>query len=121
MNNPEALPGNRGFDGAEARMEHQRSTCTGWPWNSRRWCPSWFRLDRASASILLNIAEAGRFARAEKAHFYLIARGSTTESAAVLDILRSRGLIAAPVHRHATGLLIRVTRMLTRLVKRMQA
>jgi hypothetical protein len=41
------------------------------------------QLDRASSSVLLNVAEgAGRFARAEKAHFYLIARGSAMESAA---------------------------------------
>jgi hypothetical protein len=43
------------------------------------------QLDRASASILLNIAEGtGRFGRADKAHFYLIARGSAMESAAIL-------------------------------------
>ena len=79
------------------------------------------QLDRASSSILLNIAEgAGRFSRAEKAQFYLIARGSAMESAAVLDVLLSRGLITAAVHRHGRGLLLRVTQMLTKLVQRMQ-
>jgi four helix bundle protein len=79
------------------------------------------QLDRASASILLNIAEgSGRFARADKAQFYLIARGSAMECAAVLDVLLSRGLIAPDVHRHGRGLLVRVTQMLTRLVQRMQ-
>jgi len=79
------------------------------------------QLDRASSSILLNIAEgAGRFARADKAQFYLIARGSAMESAAVLDVLLSRGLITAAVHRHGRGLLLRVTQMLTKLVQRMQ-
>jgi four helix bundle protein len=79
------------------------------------------QLDRASASVLLNIAEgAGRFARADKAQFYLIARGSAMESAAVLDILSSRGVMAPAVHRHARGLLLRVTQMLTKLVQRMQ-
>lgn len=79
------------------------------------------QLDRASSSILLNVAEgAGRFARAEKANFYLIARGSAMESASVLDVLSSRGVIAPAVHRHARGLLVRVTQMLTKLVQRMQ-
>ena len=79
------------------------------------------QLDRASASIVLNIAEgAGRFARAEKASFYLIARGSVTESAAVVDILFTRGLISVPTHRHAHGLLARVSQMLTKLVLRMR-
>jgi four helix bundle protein len=79
------------------------------------------QLDRASASILLNVAEgAGRFARADKANFYLIARGSTMECGAILDVLLSRGVVPASVHRHARGLLIRVTQMLTKLVLRMQ-
>ena len=79
------------------------------------------QLDRASASILLNLAEgAGRFARAEKAQFYLIARGSTTECAAVLDVLLSRGLLAPTVHLRARGLPLRVAQMLTKLVLRMQ-
>jgi four helix bundle protein len=80
------------------------------------------QLDRASSSVLLNIAEGcGRFARAEKAHFYLIARGSAMESAATLDVLLSRGVLAPAVHRHARGLLVRVTQMLTKLAQRMQA
>jgi four helix bundle protein len=79
------------------------------------------QLDRASASILLNIAEGfGRFSRADKAQFYLIARGSAMESAAVLDVLLARGVIEAALHRHAHGQLIRVTQMLTKLVQRMQ-
>lgn len=79
------------------------------------------QLQRASSSILLNIAEgAGRFARAEKAVFYRIANGSATECAAVLDILFTRGLIPDAEYRHAHGLLIRVSQMLTRLVLRMQ-
>jgi four helix bundle protein len=79
------------------------------------------QLDRASTSILLNIAEgSGRFARADKAQFYLIARGSAMECAAVLDVLRSRGLVAPEVHHHGHGLLVRVSQMLTRLAQRMQ-
>ena len=78
------------------------------------------QLDRASASIALNIAEGcGRWARPDKAHFYTIARGSAMECAAVLDVLVSRGLLSSAAHRHCRGLLVRVTQMLTKLVLRM--
>jgi four helix bundle protein len=80
------------------------------------------QLDRASASVALNIAEGcGRWTRADKAHFYTVARGSTMECAAVLDVLLSRGLLPLAAHRHARGLLIRVTQMLTKLILRMSA
>jgi hypothetical protein len=36
-----------------------------------------------------------------------------SESAAVVDLLFTRGLITAAAHRHAHGLLIRVSQMLT--------
>jgi four helix bundle protein len=79
------------------------------------------QIDRASASILLNIAEGcGRFSRSDKAQFYLIARGSAMECAAALDVLLSRGALFPAPHRHAHGLLVRVTQMLTKLVLRMQ-
>lgn len=42
------------------------------------------------------------------------------ESAAVLDVLLSRGLVSPAIHRHGRGLLVRVTQMLTKLVQRMQ-
>jgi four helix bundle protein len=71
--------------------------------------------------VLLNIAEGcGRWSRPDKAQFYLVARGSAMESAAALDALLTRGLVAPAMHRHARGLLLRVTQMLTRLVQRMQ-
>jgi four helix bundle protein len=80
------------------------------------------QLLRASSSIVLNIAEGcGRFSRPEKAHFYRIARGSAMECAAAFDLALSRGLVAAPAHRHARGLLARIIQMLTRLVRRMRA
>ena len=88
----------------------------------RRGCASLRdQLERASASIVLNIAKGcGRFARAEEAHFYLIARGSATECAAVLDLAIARGLVSAAAHRHGRGMLVRVVQMLTRLAIRMQ-
>jgi four helix bundle protein len=71
----------------------------------------------ARASIVLNIAEgAGRRFSRDKAHCYTIARGSTTECAAVLDLLLSRGLLSPAAHRCGRGLLVRVVQMLTRLI-----
>jgi len=79
------------------------------------------QIERASASVLLNIAEgAGRFGRADKAQFYRVARGSALECAAVLDIFLSRGLLADSVHGASRGLLVRVAQMLTRLVRAME-
>ncbi|MGE0455797.1 MAG: four helix bundle protein [Vicinamibacteria bacterium] len=77
------------------------------------------QLDRASCSVVLNIAEgAGRSAPLEKAHFYSIARGSATESAAALDLLLARGLVASADHRRARSLLSRIVSMLVGLMRR---
>jgi four helix bundle protein len=77
------------------------------------------QLDRASVSIVLNIAEgAGRRTPADKGHFFTMARGSATECAAVLDLLAARGFLTSSAHRHGRGLLVRVVQMLTRLIAR---
>jgi four helix bundle protein len=77
------------------------------------------QLDRASVSIVLCIAEgAGRRTAPDKAQFFVIARGSATECAAVLDLLLGRGLLSPADHRHGRGLLVRVVQMLTRLIAR---
>lgn len=74
------------------------------------------QLDRASTSILFNIAEgAGKISRSDKQRFYEIARGSATETAAALDVLQIRGAITATQYRHARDLLLRVVKMLSRL------
>jgi four helix bundle protein len=88
----------------------------------RRGCASLRdQLERASSSVVLNVAEGcGRYARPEKAHFYLIARGSAMECAAVLDVALGRGLLTSAAHRKGRGLLVRVVQMLTRLAQRMQ-
>jgi four helix bundle protein len=77
------------------------------------------QLDRASVSIVLNLAEGvGRRTLRDKAHFFAIARGSATECAAALDLLLARGLVTPAGHRYGRGLLIRIVQMLTRLVAR---
>ena len=74
------------------------------------------QLVRASTSIVLNIAEgAGRTSHPDKQRFYEIAKGSATESAAVLDLLRIEGSGDAVLREQARRLAIRVVQMLTRM------
>jgi four helix bundle protein len=74
------------------------------------------QLRRASLSCVLNIAEgAGRRSRAQKRHFYSIARGSAMECAAIIDVLRVRGVVDAPEFRPSRVLLVRIVQMLTKL------
>jgi four helix bundle protein len=57
------------------------------------------QLKRASLSIPLNIAEGtGRFSKADIRNFYVIARGSAFECAAIFDILKDRKNISSAVY-----------------------
>lgn len=74
------------------------------------------QLDRASLSVVLNIAEAGgRRSRRDKARYYAIARGSATEVAALLDVLERRRLASPAAVRSGRRLAIRIVQMLTRM------
>jgi four helix bundle protein len=74
------------------------------------------QLDRASTGIVLCIAEgAGRRSGPDKRRFYEMARGSATESAAILDMLRARGLLTDEGHAEARLLLVRIVQMLSRM------
>ena len=76
------------------------------------------QLDRASTSILLNIAEgSGRRGSGERGHFYTIARGSAMECAAIIDILRARGIAGADSCSRSRQSLVRIVQMLTRLCR----
>jgi four helix bundle protein len=74
------------------------------------------QLRRASVSIVLNISEgASQWSRPQKRRYYRIALGSTTECAAIVDVLRVRGLATSDLCRRARTLLVRVVQMLTKL------
>ena len=78
------------------------------------------QLERASLSVVLNIAEAGgRRSRRDKARFYAIARGSATEVAALLDVLTARRLASPAAVRTGRRLAIRCVQMLTRVHQRL--
>ncbi len=76
------------------------------------------QLQRAASSIVLNIAEgAGKFSPDDKAAFYARARGSATESAAVLDLCARLNLLPAARCQEHKVLLDRVVGMLTKLIR----
>jgi four helix bundle protein len=79
------------------------------------------QLTRAALSIVNNIAEgAGKFSKGDKRRYYLIAMGSSTESAAMLDVCLRRKLITEDTHRRGKLLLDRIVAMLVALAKNLQ-
>ncbi|MGE0454271.1 MAG: four helix bundle protein [Vicinamibacteria bacterium] len=78
------------------------------------------QLERASLSVVLNLAEAGgRRSRRDKQRFYAYARGSATEVAALLDVLERRRLASPASVRSGRRLAIRVVQMTTRIQQRL--
>lgn len=76
------------------------------------------QLTRASTSIVLNLAEgAGKHSRPDKRRYYLTARGSATESAALLDACFRLKLLEEPSHRSGKEMLVRVVSMLIKLAQ----
>ena len=74
------------------------------------------QLERASLGVVLCIAEgAGRSGAKDKRRFYAMARGSTTECAAILDILRVRGIASPEACRRTRAMGVRLVQMLSRL------
>jgi four helix bundle protein len=74
------------------------------------------QLTRASTSIVLNLAEgAGKLSKADKRRYYLTARGSATESAALLDVYLRLELMSEAEHRRGKAMIVRVVSMLIKL------
>ena len=77
------------------------------------------QVDRASTSIVLNIAEGnGRRATKQRAKFFDDARGSATESAACLDVLVSKRATSDERVLKGKQTLLRIVSMLSKLVVR---
>jgi four helix bundle protein len=75
------------------------------------------QLERASLSVVLCIAEgAGRRSRRDKRRFYAMARGSATETAAAVDVLRVRRLAPESACGNARTMAVRVVQLLTKLM-----
>jgi four helix bundle protein len=76
------------------------------------------QLTRASTSIVLNLAEgAGKYSKPDKRRFYLTARGSATESAALLDVCSRLGLLDGAGHQAGKDMLLRIVSMLIKLAQ----
>ena len=72
---------------------------------------------RAAESVVRNIAEgAGRWSEADSAKHYEIARGEAMESAASLDVLKLRSLLAQARYDQGIRLLESVVAMLTSML-----
>lgn len=76
------------------------------------------QLTRASISIVLNLAEgAGKHSKPDKRRYYLTARGSATESAALLDVCLRLKLLEADSYKFGKEMLVRVVSMLIKLAQ----
>ena len=77
---------------------------------------------RASLSIVLNLAEgAGKHSKPDKRRYYLTARGSATESAALLDVCVRLGLLDAVGHKTGKETVVRIVSMLVKLAQSCEA
>ena len=75
------------------------------------------QLNRAALSIATNLAEGnGRFTRADRRHFFGIARGSVQECVPLLEIARRRGCIQQTQHSELLANLEEIARMLSGLI-----
>jgi four helix bundle protein len=76
------------------------------------------QLERASTSIILNIAEgAGRRTTPDRRRYFVIAQGSTYECAAILDILRHRKIAQPSRCLNARNYAVRIAQMLAKLAR----
>lgn len=76
------------------------------------------QLNRAALSIATNIAEGnGRFTKADKKNFFIIARGSIQECVALLEITRRKGFINQKIYDESYDNLETLAKMISGLIK----
>ena len=76
------------------------------------------QLNRASVSIATNLAEGnGRFTKADRRHFFTIARGSAQECVPLLDLAANRGFLSQDSHVNLRARLDEISRMSSGLIK----
>ncbi len=79
------------------------------------------QLRRASMSICLNIAEgAGRFTKPDKRNFYVIARGSVFECAALFGLLMDAEVVSEEIHQTYYQEYDRISRMLFGMINKLK-
>jgi four helix bundle protein len=76
------------------------------------------QLDRASTSVLLNIAEGnGKFTAQDRCRFFDIARGSALECAACLDVLVAKRRVEHSQIEVGKSMLVEIVAMMIGLIK----
>lgn len=76
------------------------------------------QLRRASFSIVLNIAEgSGRFSKADRRNFFIIARSSIFECVAILDVLKDEDILDAQHYYKFYGEAEEISKMLFAMIK----
>ena len=76
------------------------------------------QLNRAALSIAANIAEGnGRFTKADRKNFFIIARGSVQEYVPLLELARRRALVEDKLQEQLKSQLEEIARMLSGLIK----
>ncbi len=75
------------------------------------------QLNRAALSIAANLAEGnGRFTKADRKNFFIIARGSVQECVPLLELARRRGLLDNKNQSNLKTELEEIARMLSGLI-----
>ncbi len=79
------------------------------------------QLNRAALSIILNIAEgSGRLTKPDKRHFYVIARGSVFECAALFNFLEEEGSLQKDTYQILYTQSEELSKMLFSMIKNLQ-
>lgn len=79
------------------------------------------QLNRASLSIAANIAEGnGRFSKADRRNFFIIARGSIQECVPLLELASRRNLLTPTDHETLKSSLEVIARMLSGLINTLE-
>jgi len=75
------------------------------------------QLNRAALSTATNLADGnGRFTKADRKHFFVIARGSVQECVPLIEIARRRGLVDAAEQDALREELETIARMISGLI-----
>ena len=75
------------------------------------------QLNRAALSIATNLAEGnGRFTKADRKNFFIIARGSAQECVPLLEVAERRGFIDEPQHAELRADLEVIAKMISGLI-----
>ncbi len=76
------------------------------------------QLNRAAASVSANIAEGnGRFTKADRTHFFTIARGSLLECVPLLDLGHRQGLLDDDSHQSLRERMEAISKMVSGLIR----